>query len=100
MLIKQSIHAIILNYFIFKDIQELSITLTSKKSNQDVEIVENKENPCSINTEDFLDQQEWDLFSCVKTTSKTINDPWRKYDRSGFSVTAFIARKPGYYLYK
>ena len=82
------------------DTQELSITLTSKRSVDEVEIVENKREACSINTEDFLDQQEWDLFEHVKTSYKTINDPWRKYERSGFAVSSFIARKPGYYLYK
>ena len=82
------------------DTQELSITLTSKRSIDEVNIVENKREMCSINTEDFLDQQEWDLFEHVKTSYKTINDPWRKYERCGFVVSSFIARKPGYYLYK
>ena len=82
------------------DIQELSITLTSKRSANDVHIIENKKDLCSINTEDFLDQQEWDLFGHVTTSQKEIFDPWRKYERSAFSVTCFIARKPGYYLYK
>lgn len=82
------------------DMQELSITLTSKRKASEIEIVENFKDPCSINTEDFLDQQEWDLFSHVKTSKKTIYDPWRKYERTGFSLSCFIARKPGYYLYK
>ena len=82
------------------DTQELSVTLTSKRNAKEVEFVENDKDPCSINTEDFLDQQEWDLFGHVTTTKKTIFDPWRKYERAGFAVTCFIARKPGYYLYK
>jgi hypothetical protein len=82
------------------DMQEISITLTSKRSTDEIELVENKKEPCSINTADFLDQQEWDLFDHVKTNTKIIHDPWRKYDRSGFSVTCFIVRKPGYYIYK
>ena len=82
------------------DMQELSITLTSKKNIKEVEIIENKKDPCSINTEDFLDQQEWDLFGHVTTSKKTIYDPWRKFDRTAYTVTCFIARKPGYYLYK
>lgn len=81
------------------DMQEISITLTSKRSTEEIDLVENKKEPCSINTADFLDQQEWDLFDHVKTNTKIIHDPWRKYDRSGFSVTCFIVRKPGYYLY-
>lgn len=82
------------------DMQELSITLTSKRNMNEIEIVENQSDPCSINTADFLDQQEWDLFNHVKTSQRTIYDPWRKYDRTGFSVSCYIARKPGYYLYK
>lgn len=82
------------------DMQELSITLTSKKNINEVVIAENTKDACSINTEDFLDQQEWDLYGHVNTSKKTIYDPWRKYDRTGFSVTCYISRKPGYYLYK
>lgn len=82
------------------DMQELSITLTSKRNVNEVNIVENPKDPCTINTEDFLDQQEWDLFGHVKTSQKTIYDKWRKYERTGFTVSCFIARKPGYYLYK
>jgi hypothetical protein len=82
------------------DTQELSITLTSKRSINEVKIVENRGDCCSINTEDFLDQQEWDLFEHVSPINKVINDPWRKFERSGFSVRCYIARKPGFYLYK
>jgi hypothetical protein len=82
------------------DTQELSITLTSKRNAKEIQFVANEKDPCSINTEDFLDQQEWDLFGHVTTTHKTIYDPWRKYERAGFAITCYIARKPGYYLYK
>jgi hypothetical protein len=82
------------------DTQELSITLTSKRNAREIQFVANEIDPCSINTEDFLDQQEWDLFGHVTTTHKTIYDPWRKYERAGFAITCYIARKPGYYLYK
>lgn len=81
------------------DIQELSITLTSRRSNTEVEVVENRRESCSINIEDFLDQQEWDLFDFVKLDSKIIEDPWRKYQRSAFMSKSYISRKPGYYLY-
>lgn len=82
------------------DTQELSITLTSKRKSNEIEFIENLKDGCSINTEDFLDQQEWDLFSHVKSSERFIFDPWRKYERTGFTVSCFIARKPGYYLYK
>lgn len=81
------------------DIQELSITLTSRRSCAEVEVVENRRESCSINIEDFLDQQEWDLFDFVKLDNKIIDDPWRKYQRSAFQSKSYISRKPGYYLY-
>lgn len=82
------------------DIQEISITLTSRRSVAEVELVENRKDPSSINIEDFLDQQEWDLFDFVKPGHRIIVDPWRKYERSAFLVKSYISRKPGYYLYK
>jgi hypothetical protein len=39
------------------DMQELSVTLTSKLSVDEVELTENKVEPCSVNTAEFLDQQ-------------------------------------------
>lgn len=68
------------------DIQEISITLTSKLSIEQVELHENRRDACSINTEDFLDQQEWDLSDHVDSTNKVLYDPWQKYNRSGFTV--------------
>ncbi len=82
------------------DMQELTVTLTSKLSYSEVELVESREEPCSINTSEFLDQQEWDLFEHVKTSKKLIYDPLPQYDKAAFSATCFIVRKPGYYLYK
>ncbi len=82
------------------DMQELTVTLTSKLSISEVELVENEEEACRINTAEFLDQQEWDLFEHVKTSKKLIYDPLPQYDKAAFSATCFIVRKPGYYLYK
>ena len=82
------------------DLQELSITFTSKKSKEEVELVQNSNEACSINVNDFLDQQEWDLFDQTKISFKTVHDSLLKIDKSGFTPSCFIVRKPGYYLYK
>ena len=82
------------------DMQELSITLTSQRSDREVEFVRNLKNPCSINTSDFLDQQQWDLDTHVRVHERKLHDPWRKYDRNSLSVSCLIVRKPGYYLLK
>lgn len=82
------------------DIQELSITLTSKLSKNQVQLNGNPRESSSISVDEFLDQQEWDLFSYVKISNEFVEDRRRKYERSTYTATGFIARKPGYYLYK
>ena len=44
------------------DVQEVSITIASKLNEDQVELVENKKEACSINTEDFLDCQGKHIF--------------------------------------
>lgn len=80
--------------------QELSITLTSELPNNQVMLVDNKQDVSAIFTGIFLNEQEWELFDYVKSTPKETYDTFRQYNRSCFTVTAFIARKPGYYIYK
>jgi hypothetical protein len=81
------------------DIQEISITLTSKLSLEQVELVENRRDACSINTEDFLDQQEWDLYTHVNVTNKVLYDPWQKFDRSGFTVSNLLELNSLFHCY-
>lgn len=69
-------------------------------SENEIQFVENKQDPSGIWTEVFLNQQEWYLFDYVKCSTKTINDTFKNIKRPGFSVTSFIARKPGYYINK
>ena len=80
--------------------QELSVTLTSKLSCDEVKLVENTSEASAVLTNMFLNQQEWDLFDYVKCSEKLINDTFKKCTRAGFSVSSFIARKPGYYINK
>ena len=76
------------------DTQELSITLTSQFSDAEVKLVANANEPSTISTEVFLDQQEWILFGFVKTKEKTIRDHFKGYNRALFSASAMVARKP------
>lgn len=82
------------------DLQEISVKLSSKKSIDEVVLLENQLEASAVNTDDFQDQQQWDLFENVKATSGSVNDVFRKYERAQFQVSAFVVRKPGYYLYK
>ena len=82
------------------DLQELTIKVSSKRPDTQVRIIENKSDPCSISTEVFLNQQEWDLFDYVKCSTITVTDAFKNFNRSTFCVTSFIARKPEYYYNK
>ena len=82
------------------DTQELSITVTSYLSDSEVKFIENETEKSTISTEVFLNQQEWKLFNFVKNRERTIYDHFKGYDRSGFTCSAFVARKPGYFFNK
>ena len=68
------------------DVQEVSITIASKLSEDQVELVENKKEACSINTEDFLDCQEWNIYDHVNTKHKALHDHLEKFNRSALKV--------------
>ena len=78
----------------------MSVTITSRLPSNEVKIIANESDPSAISTRMFLNQQEWDLFDYVKSSEKIINDTFKKCTRSGFQVSSFIARKPGYYINK
>jgi hypothetical protein len=80
--------------------QELSITVSSHLPEKVVKFVENTNDASSISTAVFLNEQEWKLFSYVVPKEKRINDTFKGYYRSGLSVSAFVARKAGYFFNK
>jgi hypothetical protein len=80
--------------------QELSITVSSHLPEKAVKFVENTNDASSISTAVFLNEQEWKLFSYVVPKEKRINDTFKGYYRSGLSVSAFVARKAGYFFNK
>ena len=82
------------------DTQELSITITSQMSNQEVKLVENVDEASSISTKVFLNEQEWKLFDYVNSNEKIIYDHFKGFHRSAFSVSAIAARKSGYFFNK
>jgi hypothetical protein len=82
------------------DLQEISIKLSSKKSIDEVLLLENEQEKCYVNHENFMDQQQYNLFEHVRIAHGTIKDDWRKCTRSQFIVSSFVIRKLGFYLYK
>jgi hypothetical protein len=82
-----------------KDVQDLTITITSARDQKEVRFEPSIYNQSIINTEDFQQQQEWNLFSHIIINKRYIFDVWRRHERPCFSVSSNIARRPGYYIY-
>ena len=60
----------------------MTLKVSTKYPDTFVKLVENKSDPCSISTEVFLNQQEWDLFDYVKTSNVIVADAFKNYNRS------------------
>jgi hypothetical protein len=82
------------------DLQELSITVSSNKSTDDVEIVEDMSKENFVNTDRFYDQQQWKLFSFCTTAAGETYDEFKCILRSEVKFTSFVTRKYQFYIYK
>jgi hypothetical protein len=81
------------------DIQSLSITITSSRNKNEIQFIHSTQSESTINTNDFQQQQEWNLYSHVEVSKKYIYDAWNKHERPCFTISSTISRRPGYYLY-
>lgn len=82
------------------DLQELSVKLSSQKSINEAILVENTSNESSVDRANFFEQQQWDLFDCVKVTRETYNDYLTNVTRFRLIVSAYVVRKHQFYIYK
>ena len=82
------------------DLQELSVTLSSNKSTEEVLLLEDKTKENFVNTSRFYDQQQWDLYGfCIASTDNTY-DQFKDINRSEIKFTSFVSRKFQFYIYK
>ncbi len=82
------------------DLQELSITISSNKSADEVEIVEDMSKENFVNTSRFYDQQQWELFDFCTTEPSETYDDFKGITRSEIKFTSFVTRKYKFYVYK
>ncbi|KAM7537317.1 hypothetical protein Aperf_G00000076481 [Anoplocephala perfoliata] len=83
------------------DVQDLSITVTTERSDTEVDLIPDHNEMSAINKQTFVDQQEWNLHEHVEITKRVIR---REYSRSMkshpcLSVTCRAARRPGYFYW-
>jgi hypothetical protein len=50
------------------DVQELSLSLTTSRTNSEMIFIKNLRKPSDVNRRIFTDEQEWDLFEHVDIT--------------------------------
>ena len=77
----------------------MTITISTTRDQSEVIFVKSNQNESTINTNDFQQQQEWILYPNIYIAKRYIYDVWNKHERPCFSVSANIARRPGYYIY-
>ncbi|CAF2086547.1 unnamed protein product [Rotaria magnacalcarata] len=90
-----------LNHFPY-DVQELSISLTTPLTINDIYFVENKQKPSGVNRTVFSDQQSWHLYEHVEFSFEQHREEYSlNYDQIHpvLSCTCHVGRKCGYYIW-
>jgi len=94
------------------DVQDLSITVATERTIDEVDFIDDLTALSSINTQTFIDMQEWSLHEHVETTRKVTTQGLgitiegddqdvssSRYKHPTFTVTCRAARRPGYFYW-
>lgn len=81
------------------DVQDLSITLTTARKCREVEFFSDPEIPSSINTQTFIDQQEWKLYNHVEVSKRDSHRVFIKEKTPVIRFTCHACRRPGYFYW-
>jgi hypothetical protein len=83
------------------DVQDLSITLTTSRKNNELDFFQDTEIPSSINTQTFIDQQEWKLYDHVEVSKAfSSHDITKEKSKAPtISFTCHASRRPGYFYW-
>ncbi|CAF0881969.1 unnamed protein product [Rotaria sp. Silwood1] len=90
-----------LNHFPY-DVQELSISLTTPLTINDICFTENKQKPSGVNRTVFSDQQSWHLYEHVEFSFEQHREEYSlNYDQIHpvLICTCHVGRKCGYYIW-
>ncbi|CAF1375144.1 unnamed protein product [Adineta steineri] len=83
------------------DVQDLSITISTTRTVNEVFLTADTDQLSAINTHAFIDQQEWRLHEHVETSTKLLSSPFTpsQNQHPAFSATCRAARRPGYFYW-
>ena len=57
-------------------LQDLTVTVMSEKSSEEIELVEDPFDMHRVNKQSFVDEQEWQLYKCIDTELKVRTYPY------------------------
>ena len=82
-------------------LKDLTVTLTSERTIDEVELVEDSNESCALNPQSFVDEQEWRLHKIILTWCRTRTDDNKssKTIHSAFSAACKASRRPEFFIW-
>jgi len=82
-------------------VQDLTLTITSERSESELDLEEDHSEISSINVQSFVDEQEWKLHSHVETWKRVTNKAYQnsKHKHPAFSTSCRASRRPGFFIW-
>lgn len=83
------------------DTQDLTLTVTSERSECELELEEDHSEISSINVQSFVDEQEWKLHSHVETWKRVTTRIYHnsKFKHPAISTSCRASRRPGFFIW-
>ncbi|XP_056005391.1 gamma-aminobutyric acid receptor subunit rho-2-like [Ostrea edulis] len=82
------------------DVQDLTISVSTEKSSQEIELLEDQQSLSSVNTKAFLDASEWSLYNHTETyRDETTVEYARSTVHPILHVQCRVARRIGYFVW-
>ena len=81
--------------------QDLTLTITSERSEAELDLEEDNSEISSINVQSFVDEQEWRLHSHVETWKRVTTRIYQnsKYKHPALSTSCRASRRPGFFIW-
>ena len=81
--------------------QDLTVTVSTERDENEVEFVEDKNESSAVNVESFVDEQEWELYKYIAVWSKINQEAIRSSNKRHptFSVACKASRRSGFFIW-
>ena len=82
-------------------VQDLTLTLTSERSEAELDLEEDSSEISSINIQSFVDEQEWKLHTHVETWKRVTTRIYQnsKFKHPAISASCRASRRPGFFMW-